>query len=248
LQDLACKSFVCTIGPRSLCINSFVFRTRIIFFVFPGDLGVQLTRLADLLGPFAAGLSAQQLEQVLAYMGLLLKWNARMNLTAIRDEESIATRHFGESFFLALQLPSAAQDVTDLGSGAGFPGIPIKIARPDLPLTLIEAQQRKATFLREVLRTLQIAAEVKNVRAETLPKGTASLVTLRAVEKFDSILPVAAGLVRPATEAAGPGSLAILIGSAQAQRVREILPHWRFQPEIPIPSAENRVILQGEPR
>ena len=72
----------------------------------------------------------------------------------------------------------------------------MKIALPVITLTLVEAHHTKAVFLREVLRALQLNADVKNVRAESLAPASASLVTLRAVEKFDSILPIAAGLVR----------------------------------------------------
>jgi 16S rRNA (guanine527-N7)-methyltransferase len=203
---------------------------------------LDLKEISELLTPFTADLSAHQLRQVSSYMALLLKWNARMNLTALRDEKSILTRHFGESFFLARHLPESP-DLTDIGSGSGFPGIPVKIARPAIALTLVEGQQRKATFLREVLRALDLDAEVKNVRAETLPPGASTAVTLRAVEKFESILPVAARLLRQESAAV----LALLVGSAQVPRVLESLPDWTFRPEIPIPGSQNRVILMGEP-
>src|SRR5437899_11564442 len=133
-----------------------------------------------------------------------------MNLTAIREPEQIVTRHFGESLFLARKLAeigflggSSVRDiggslpVVDVGSGAGFPGIPLKIAYPNITLTLIEAQQRKAVFLKEVLRALHLDIEVKNVRAEDFVRtdpGLADLVTLRAVEKCEGIVPVAARL------------------------------------------------------
>jgi 16S rRNA (guanine527-N7)-methyltransferase len=219
--------------------------------------------LAPLLAPYIKDLSSTQLAQVQSYLDLLLRWNARMNLTAIRDPEQIIIRHFGESFFLSsclfgngtvsgfsqLPITNPKSQIVDVGSGAGFPGIPIKIARPEITLTLVEAQQRKATFLREVLRTLNLDAEVKNVRAESLAAQSADVVTLRAVEKFDSILPVAASLVRRARY--GPdqpsGRLAILIGEAQVARAQELLPKWQFRPVLPIPSSQNRVILIGNP-
>jgi 16S rRNA (guanine527-N7)-methyltransferase len=224
--------------------------------------------IAALLDPYISSLTTSQVEQVSTYLGILLRWNAKTNLTAIRDPEQIVRRHFGESFFLARQLfpiviTSEARDplsafklpayqltnlLSDLGSGAGFPGIPLKIAVPDLTLTLVEAHHTKAVFLREVLRALHLEAEVKNVRAETLPPGSASLVTLRAVEKFDSILPTAARLVsRSSDPVGGVHGLALLISSAQIARAREILPNWRFQPQIPIPNSENRVIQLVEP-
>lgn len=211
---------------------------------------MQASLIAGLLGPYVEGLSPHQLTQISTYLDLLVKWNARMNLTAVRDAENIVKRHFGESFFLARNIPTEAGDLTDVGSGAGFPAIPIHIYRPELRLTLVEAQQRKATFLREVGRAIHLDFQVKNLRAEELVKQqprSASVVTFRAVEKFQSILPVAAELVSRST-GHGSGCLAILIGSSQGAQARALLPDWRFDPEIPVPEAENRVILRGEPR
>jgi 16S rRNA (guanine527-N7)-methyltransferase len=206
--------------------------------------------LATLLRPYIAELSLSALDQVSRYMDLLLRWNAKMNLTSIRDPEQIVTRHFGESFFLAEKLlqvgifrkAEGSTNVIDVGSGAGFPGIPLKIACPYITLSLIEAQQRKAVFLKEVLRALNLDAEVKNVRAEALLDslaGSADLVTLRAVEKFEAILPVAARLVRP------KGRLALLIGNPQAEKAMDLLKSWHFDQMLPIPGSENRIIALG---
>jgi 16S rRNA (guanine527-N7)-methyltransferase len=197
--------------------------------------------IRELLSPYASELSDAQVVQVSDYVSLLLRWNAKMNLTAVREPEEIVKRHFGESFYLARYVPVVTNGVLDVGSGAGFPGIPLKIARPWLTLTLIEAQQKKATFLREVLRSLRLEVEVRNARAEDLV-GTVSadLVTMRAVEKFSEILPVAARLARK-----GSGGLGLLIGSAQETQVRKELPGWEFRAGIAIPGSQNRVILMG---
>ena len=206
--------------------------------------------ISELLSSYVANLTPLQLEQVSAYLDLLLKWNARMNLTSIRDPENIVKRHFGESFFLARHIPSGAADLTDLGSGAGFPAIPILIYRSELKLTLVEAQQRKATFLKEVGRALNLDIQVKNCRVEELisqQPASASVVTFRAVEKFESILTMAAHLIRGRTTDRTSGCLAILVGRSQVARAQELLPDWLFQPTIPIPDGENRVILLGEP-
>ena len=174
-----------------------------------------------------------------------------MNLTAIREPEQIVERHFGESFFLARKLdvsgalkigsrPGAQPKVVDIGSGAGFPGIPLKIARPNITLTLVEAQQRKAVFLREVMRALNLDGQVKNVRAEDLVQmesESADVVTLRAVEKFEAILPTAARIVAPA------GHLAVLIGIGQVESAQKTLEGWSFAPLFPIPGSKSRVIL-----
>lgn len=195
--------------------------------------------LASLLAPFLdAPLSAAQLAQLQAYLDLLLQWNARLNLTAVRDTHNIVSRHFGESLFAARHLLPAAH-LIDLGSGAGFPAVPIKICDPRLRLTLIEAQNKKATFLRELARTLDLRdVTVFGGRAENFPH-TADLVSMRAVEKFESSLPTAARLVAPA------GRLALLVGAAQVDPARRLLPSFDWLAPLPLPQSTQRVLLVG---
>ena len=189
-------------------------------------------RIAELLAPFlgADGLPAHRLDQVSAYLDRLMRWNARMNLTAVRDPEQIVTRHFGESFFAAKQLlgreEPAPKSATDIGSGAGFPGLPIKIFAPSLRIRLVEAQHRKAIFLREVIRDLQLAdCEVVAERAEALAQaepGSAELVTLRAVEHFQDVLPTAAQLT------SNKGRIGLLIGGEQVDHGYHGVPQLRM--------------------
>jgi 16S rRNA (guanine527-N7)-methyltransferase len=189
-------------------------------------------------------------------------WNARINLTSIRDPEEIVTRHFGESLFAACHLfpsapsvvpapseasgPSVVKDfarprVADLGSGAGLPGLPIKLWAPHIALTLIESNHKKATFLREVARTLILTdVNVHAGRAETLAtQSSFDLVTLRAVERFADILPIAARLLTPA------GRLALLIGTSQLHQARTILPDFSWQDPLSVPSSQSRILLVG---
>jgi len=221
-------------------------------------------RIAELLTPFlksstpchsgesqsdrenSASLSPNQLQAISTYVDILQRWNARVNLTAIRDEEEIVTRHFGESLFTARHLfplcspvPPVVQGlaVADVGSGAGFPGIPIKLWAPQTSLTLIESNHKKATFLREVARVLTLTdINIQNARAEALPPCSFDLVTLRAVERFKAILPVAAGLATPA------GRLALLISSAQLEAAQACRPHLRWSQAISIPKSRSRVL------
>src|SRR5260370_29016051 len=113
---------------------------------------VDSATIARLLQPFAT-LDKQQLDQTSAYLDLLLKWNAKTNLTSVRVPEEIVTRHFGESFFAAnlLLAPGRPQTVIDLGSGAGFPGLPMAIFAPAVQVALLESNARKAAFLNEVI-------------------------------------------------------------------------------------------------
>lgn len=200
--------------------------------------------IRELLAPFieSDNLSDDQVLAVSNYLDLLLKWNARMNLTAVRDPDKIVARHFGESLFAARNLLPGASfsgSVIDIGSGAGFPGIPMKIWAPSVRLTLVESQQKKAVFLREVIRTLSLSdVEVSATRAEQI-QAQADMVTLRAVERFESVLPIAARLVRPS------GRLAVLIGSPQVSVARSLLPRFDWRPDVPIPMSQSRVLLAG---
>jgi 16S rRNA (guanine527-N7)-methyltransferase len=197
-----------------------------------------------------ASLTHSQLQNISIYIDLLLRWNARINLTAVRDPEEIVTRHFGESFFAARQLfpgqRPTTNDLIDVGSGAGFPGLPIKLWAPQLQITLIESHRKKATFLREVIRSLTLMnVNVSSARAESYQKGSegfpkqASIVTLRAVERFDAVLPAAARLVAPG------GRLAILISLAQSTRAHQLLPTLHWERPVPVPLSESRILLVG---
>lgn len=189
------------------------------------------------------GLSASQSENVAGYLNLLLAWNARMNLTAVREPEEMITRHFGESFFSAQKLlesnNSARDHIIDVGSGAGFPGLPVKIWAPEIQLTLIESNQKKATFLREVVRKLGLThVAVFGGRAKDF-KAQADIVTLRAVERFERAVVVAVRLVRDG------GHLALLIGKGQVKRAKELAPNFEWRDPIAIPLSSNRTLLIG---
>ena len=198
--------------------------------------------LESLLAPYLLQpLSPDRLKQLELYLDLLLKWNAKINLTAVRDPEEIVRRHFGESLFVGGQLQvEAASTSIDFGSGAGFPGLPIKILAPQIQVTLIESQQKKVAFLREVIRALGLQnVSVYAGRAEQ-SQLKSQIVTMRAVEKFESALSVAASLVQ-----AG-GGLALLIGAAQASTAHAALPKIAWQEPIAIPESRERVLLIGK--
>lgn len=124
-------------------------------------------RLAELCGKMGVALSEKQLGQFQRYMELLVEWNQKMNLTAITDPEGVTVKHFYDSLLLlkAVELPEGAS-LIDVGTGAGFPGIPVKIARPDVKLTLLDSLNKRLVFLAEVCRELGIEAEIRHARAE----------------------------------------------------------------------------------
>jgi 16S rRNA (guanine527-N7)-methyltransferase len=224
---------------------------------------MQVTRIIELLQPFLTPACEQQLtakdyECISIYIDILQRWNARINLTAVRNEEEIVTRHFGESFFAASNLfpgrggeegelkePGtrkvvARSTVADIGSGAGFPGIPIKLWAPSVALTLIESNHKKAAFLREVTRFLRLTGiNVQSARAEHIDQ-TFDFVILRAVERFTDILPIAAGLL------ASSGRLALLISSSQFEQASSVLPQLIWQPPLPIPMSDSRILVVGD--
>src|SRR5277367_6238834 len=115
--------------------------------------------ITNLLTPYLPEIPTTLPLQLSTYLDLLLKWNARTNLTAIRDPEEIVRRHFGESLFAARHIARSTQTLLDFGSGAGFPGLPIQLLRPKIAVTLAESQNKKATFLREAIRTLNLPTE-----------------------------------------------------------------------------------------
>jgi 16S rRNA (guanine527-N7)-methyltransferase len=202
-------------------------------------------RIGELLLPFFGGpaLSGAQLNQLSLYLDHLLKWNAKINLTAVRDPEEIVTRHFGESLFAARHLlvePMVLKSsIIDIGSGAGFPGIPLKIWAPGLKLTLIESNHKKVAFLREAARLLKMSdTEVLPIRAE-VANTKADLVTLRAVERFEQVLPTARHLMN------ADGLLALLVGANQEKAALIVLPDLVWETPLPIPLSQSRVLLIG---
>ena len=99
-------------------------------------------------------LSPRQVEALETHYQLLLRWNRTLNLTSIKRMEEAVERHYCESLFLGTHLPQGRLRIADIGSGAGFPGFPVAVLRPDCSVTLIESHQRKAVFLREASRNL----------------------------------------------------------------------------------------------
>ena len=125
-------------------------------------------------------LSILQLEQLQAHYDLMIRWNRRMNLSRITELGEAVRLHYCESLFAALRLPVVGvQTVADIGSGAGFPGVPMAIYKPGLSFTLVESDQRKAVFLREATRELA-NVRVLAQRAEKIEERVDLLVS-RAV-------------------------------------------------------------------
>ena len=171
------------------------------------------------------------------YVDLILRWNARMNLTAVRDPRQIQARHFVESIACARNLPADIGSLLDLGSGAGFPGVPIALCRPEIRVTLAESQTKKASFLMEVVRVLKLSSKVFSQRAENLVEEF-DCVALRAVDNMSRAVATASRLVRPG------GVLAIMTTTSEVDQVMKMAAKNYSSPEVhPLPSADKRVLL-----
>jgi len=199
--------------------------------------------LAQLLAPFGLELSARQSGQVLAYLDLLMRWNRKINLTGIRSAEECVTRHFGESLFASTQFLLEG-NLLDVGSGAGFPGLALKIAFPSLGVTLLEPAAKKRAFLKEVARVCRMdSVEVRGERLEDFvqitPGPVFETVTSRAVGKLGQLIPDAARCL------ARGGRLCLWVTRGQAAEIPSHALVLRWGEPIPIPLSQQREILVG---
>jgi 16S rRNA (guanine527-N7)-methyltransferase len=177
-------------------------------------------------------------DRFLAYLDLMMRWNARLNLTSVRDPGQIISRHFAECAFAAHHLPEDIESLLDYGSGAGLPGIPIAICRPEIRVTLAEAQGKKASFLREAVRVLGTGSEVYDGRVENMPAGRHfHAVSMRAVEKMEQAIPTA--MLRAGRY------LVLLTSEGSRSAYRQLTPEFGWGRPIPLPNADRTVLAIG---
>jgi 16S rRNA (guanine527-N7)-methyltransferase len=177
-------------------------------------------------------------EQFFAYLELLTRWNGRLNLTSIREPAQIIRRHFVECAFAAQHLPADIETLLDYGSGAGFPGIPFAICRPEIRVTLAEAHGKKASFLREVVRTVGTGTEVYDGRVETMPPAHRfHAVSLRAVEKMELAIPIALR----ATER----YLVLLTTERSVPAYKGLTPELRWTDSVSLPNSDQMILAIG---
>lgn len=197
-------------------------------------------RLNELLASAGLGeLDAELGERFDAYLELLMRWNARLNLTAIRDREGILSRHFVESIACAQAVRGEARSLLDFGSGAGFPGIPIALCRPGIQVTLAESQSKKAAFLQEAVRTLGLRANVHAGRAETLNRMF-DCVAMRAVDRMETAVRAGSNLVAP-----GGWLMLMTTGLERADLEAAAGSDFQWLSPIGLPMSEDRLIAMG---
>jgi 16S rRNA (guanine527-N7)-methyltransferase len=200
---------------------------------------------ADLIGKalreFQLEATPVQVAAIQRYMAMLLAWNEKINLTAIRDPLEVLYRHFCESMYAAVAVPLQTGRLADVGSGGGFPGLALKIACPELQVVLIESNVKKATFLAEVVRELGFSdTQVLVSRYEELGEEITPLnfVCSRALGEFAKFLSWARS-ERVAAERA-----ILWLGGRDIEEVKKIS-GWSWKEPIAIPHSLQRFLLVG---
>src|SRR6266850_1107453 len=182
-----------------------------------------------------------QVQQIQWYTRLLWTWNDKVNLTAIRDPLEMLYRHFCESMYAAVAVPLQVGRLADAGSGGGFPGLALKILRPELQVFLIESNVKKATFLAEVVRELELAdARVLVSRYEELGEEITPLdfVCSRALGEFDKFLNWAG------SERVASSQVVLWTGGRDVEEIKKIR-GWGWREPVPIPHSLQRFLLVG---
>lgn len=210
---------------------------------------MEVTELHHLLIPFGLELDCRQVQQVRTWMELLIRWSAKINLTTIRTPEEIVVRHFAESMYLA-KFVTLRGRLLDVGSGAGFPGLALKIVQPELRAILLEPVGKKRAFLKEVVR--ECGFEHVDVLGERIEdycgsrSGEFNVVTARALGSFDSTLPAMVQCLRP------DGELCLWLTRSEAESLLERSSAFsglvRWSEPISVPLSRDREIWHGKPR
>lgn len=207
---------------------------------FPTELRNELQRGLTALGLDAAALA----PPLLAYLALLDRWNRTYNLTAIRDPREMVTRHLLDSLAMHRYVVDSGT-LADLGTGPGLPGIPLAIAKPQLRVTLVESNGKKARFLREAVRTLGLAnARVAESRAEALDEpGAYDAITARALDALAGIIGVGGHLLKP------DGRLLAMKGVEPAEEIAALPAGWTVQAlhrlAVPGLAGERHLVVVG---
>ena len=193
------------------------------------------------LGEFKLPAYDDQVLQIQQYIGILLAWNEKINLTAIRDPLEILYRHICESMYAAVAVPVSDGRLADVGSGAGFPGLPLKIIRPNLRVFLVESSIKKVTFLAEVTRELGLKdVQVLARRYEELGEEVAPLdfVCSRALGEFPAFLEWANSQQIAAKQ------VILWIGARDLPEIQKNRT-WDWAEPIQVPNSLRRLLLVG---
>ena len=195
------------------------------------------------LAPFGVIPDLALCEKIRIYVRILLQWTEKISLTSIHSPLEIVERHFGESMFAASAVGIARGRLADVGSGAGFPGLALKLVRAELKVTLIEPNAKKAAFLSEVNRALKLTSvTVLRSRLEECREYSPSLdfITSRALDPTKGLIPWSHRALTVA------GRLVLWVGDGAVQEL-STSPEWIWQKPIAIPHSRRRSLLIGRP-
>jgi 16S rRNA (guanine527-N7)-methyltransferase len=201
------------------------------------------SQIEECLRPYSVPISAELSDKIRAYIALLLKWNRTISLTTVTDPAEILKFHFGESLFAASLLDFAQSRLADVGTGAGFPGIPLALAVPTLEVTLIESIAKKCAFLSEVVRELDLQnVRVIRSRMEDVQSGEQlfDFVAARALGHHDDLLAWAK------KNLSAEGQVVLWLGEQHTSELAR-KSDWTWQERQLIPGSARRFILSGSP-
>jgi 16S rRNA (guanine527-N7)-methyltransferase len=205
---------------------------------------LSLDEIRRILLPYGGNaLTDSQLASLAKYLELLKKWNQTIPLTSIENDTEVVARHFGESIFPGSLLPMSRGRLADVGSGAGFPGLLLKIAFPDLRVTLLEPNLKKSAFLREVQSTLGLSnVEVVRSRYEDFhaAPGSFDFICSRALGGYKRLLLWCKALLKP------EGQVILWLGTEDSNLLMRVK-NWNWALPVKIPESRQRVLLIGTP-
>jgi 16S rRNA (guanine527-N7)-methyltransferase len=199
--------------------------------------------IKERLLPFGFTPTDDQICKIQEYVRLLLRWNRTVSLTTVTSPSEVVARHFGESMYASRILPVENCRLVDIGTGAGFPGLALKIARPELKIDLIESNKKKCAFLGEVTRSLELAdVTIHAQRYEEIRLGemVVEVATARAVGGFKDLLRWSASTLSP------QGYLVLWVGADDANQIMQTT-NWVWQPPRRLPDSQRRFLLVGRP-
>jgi 16S rRNA (guanine527-N7)-methyltransferase len=206
-------------------------------------VGISDSQIAASLAPFGVQISGDQILKIREYLSILLKWNDIISLTAITDPAEIVSRHFGESMYVASITHVENGRLADVGTGAGFPGLALKILCPNLHTVLIEPNKKKSAFLAEVVRVLGLAdVEIIDLRFEEFraESGLANFIASRAMGGYPKLLKWSKRVL------ADRGHVILWVGGEDTTSISNAT-GWTWRPAVRIPESQRRFILIGRP-
>ncbi|MGA7785907.1 MAG: 16S rRNA (guanine(527)-N(7))-methyltransferase RsmG [Candidatus Acidiferrales bacterium] len=197
--------------------------------------------ITGVMSKYGIGLSESQISQIQRYIACLVFWNQRVSLTSVSDPGEILERHFAECLLGAPLIRSVEGRLADVGTGPGFPGLALKIAHPKLQALLIERNTKKCAFLNEAIRSLDLSliSVIRSDYASISPlEAKFDYVTARALGDYKNLLRWASGRLL------SNGEVMLWLGAQEFLRLSQST-GWRWDPPLPIPRSQRRVILMG---